>query len=102
MSKQPVIVEAVLVGKSQREVARAYGISQPRVSQLVAAWRTGGWQALKPRSTRPRTNPNTTAPAVVERILALRRELIDYGADAGPHSRTVRPVTGWWAVAEIR
>jgi DNA-directed RNA polymerase specialized sigma subunit len=33
MSKQRVIVEAVLTGKSQGEVARLYGISQPRVSQ---------------------------------------------------------------------
>lgn len=39
MSKQRVIVEAVLSGKSQREVARLYGISQPRVSQLLATWR---------------------------------------------------------------
>ena len=39
MSKQRVIVEAVLSGKSQREVARLYGISQPRVSQLLTTWR---------------------------------------------------------------
>jgi predicted transcriptional regulator len=39
MSKHRVIVEAVVSGKSQSEVARLYGISQPRVSQLVAAWR---------------------------------------------------------------
>lgn len=32
MSKQRVIVGAVLAGKSQREVARLYGVSQPRVS----------------------------------------------------------------------
>lgn len=47
MSKQRVVVEAVLAGKSQREVARLYGISQPRVSQLVAAWRAGGWDAVE-------------------------------------------------------
>ena len=86
MSKQRVIVEAVLSGKSQREVARLYGISQPRVSQLVAAWRAGGWDALEPKSRRPRTNPNATPPAVVTRILALRTELIADGCDAGPHS----------------
>ncbi|MEI8261733.1 MAG: helix-turn-helix domain-containing protein, partial [Actinomycetes bacterium] len=86
MSKQRVIVEAVLAGKSQREVARLYGVSQPRVSQLVAAWRSGGWPALEPRSTRPRSNPNATPPAVVERIVALRADLIAYGTDAGPHS----------------
>jgi len=86
MSKQRVIVEAVLAGKSQREVARAYGVSQPRVSQLVAAWRAGGWEALEPRSRRPRSNPNATPPDVVEAVLALRAELVADGCDAGPHS----------------
>jgi transposase InsO family protein len=86
MSKQRVIVEAVLSGKSQREVARLYGISQPRVSQLMAAWRAGGWPALEPQSRRPKSNPKATPPAVVDRVLALRQELIDYGTDAGPHS----------------
>ena len=86
MSKQRVIVEAVLSGKSQSEVARLYGISQPRVSQLVAAWRTGGWDAREPKSRRPRSNPNATPPVVVDRILTLRNELIADGCDAGPHS----------------
>ena len=86
MSKQRVIVEAVLAGKSQREVASLYGVSQPRVSQLVAAWRVGGWDALEPASRRPRSNPHATPPAVVDRIVALRAQLLDYGADAGPHS----------------
>jgi len=86
MSKQRVVVEAVLAGKSQREVARLYGISQPRVSQLMAAWRIGGWDALEPKSRRPRSNPNSTAQATIDRVLALRTELICDGADAGPHS----------------
>ena len=86
MSKQRVIVEAVLSGKSQREVARLYGISQPRVSQLVAAWRAGGWDALEPQSRRPRSSPNATPPDIVARILALRGELVADGCDAGPHS----------------
>ena len=86
MSKQRVIVEAVLSGKSQGEVARLYGISQPRVSQLMAAWRAGGWTALEPKSRRPRSNPNATPPDVVDQVLALRAELIADGCDAGPHS----------------
>ena len=86
MSKQRVIVEAVLSGKAQGGVARLYGISQPRVSQLVAAWRAGGWAALEPRSRRPRSNPNQTPPDVVDQVLALRAELIAGGCDAGPHS----------------
>jgi len=86
VSKQRVIVEAVLSGKSQREVAALYGVSQPRVSQLVSAWRAGGWEGLEPRSSRPRTNPNATPPEVVDRIVALRAELVAEGADAGPHT----------------
>ena len=79
MSKQRVIVEAVLTGKSQRELARRYGVSQPRVSQLVTAWRVGGWEALEPGSRRPKSNPNKTPPEVVERVLTLRAELIRAG-----------------------
>ena len=86
MSKQRVIVEAVLSGKSQSEVARLYGVSQPRVSQLVKQWRVGGWEALEPKSRRPHANPNATPPHVVDRILQLRAALIADGCDAGPHS----------------
>lgn len=67
-------------------MARLYGLSQPRVAQLLAAWRAGGWQALEPKSRRPKTNHRTTPPDVIKRIVTLRKELIDYGADAGPHS----------------
>ena len=86
MSKQRVIVEAVLSGKSRREVAALYRVSQPRVSQLVAAWRAGGWEALEPRSSRPRTNPNATPPEAVDRVVALRGKLVADGADAVPHT----------------
>lgn len=86
MSKQRVIVEAVLAGKSQGEVARLYGVSQPRVSQLVAAWRAGGWTALEPKSRRPHTNPRATPEALVGLICQMRQQLVADGCDAGPHT----------------
>jgi transposase InsO family protein len=86
MSKQRVIVEAVLAGKSQREVAARYGVSQPRVSQLMSLWRAEGWPGLEPRSSRPRTNPNATSAQVVELVRQLRAQLVTDGADAGPHT----------------
>ena len=86
MSKQRVIVEAVLSGKSQREAARLYGISQPRVSQLVAAWRAGGWDAIEPRSRRPHSNSRATPSDMIDAICSLRRQLVTDGCDAGPHS----------------
>ena len=79
MSKQRVIVEAVLSGKSQREVARLYGVSQPRVSQLVAAWRAGGWDALEPRSRRPHSSPS-----------AIRGELVTPQPRKRPTSASLR------------
>ena len=85
MSKNRVVVEAVLAGKSQSEVARAYGLSQPRVSQLVAAWRAGGWQALEPRSRRPRSSPTAVPEELAEAICDLRRRLVEDGCDGGPN-----------------
>ena len=58
MSKNRVIVEAVLAGQSHGAVARQYGISTVWVGKLVARWRAGGWDAVEKQSTRPKSNPN--------------------------------------------
>ena len=86
MSKNRVIVEAVLAGQSHGSVARQYGISTVWVGKLVARWRAGGWDAVERQSTRPRSNPHATSAEAVARIVALRRELIAAGLDAGPVS----------------
>jgi transposase InsO family protein len=86
MSKNRVIVEAVLAGQSHGSVARQYGISKVWVGKLVARWRAGGWNAVEKQSTRPRSNPNATSAEVIERIIALRLELPLRGLDAGPHT----------------
>ena len=86
MSRNRVIVEAVLAGKSHGSVAAQYGVSKVWVGKLVARWRLGGWDAVEKRSTRPRTQPTATDPVVVARIVALRRELDAGGLDAGPHT----------------
>ena len=46
MKMNRIIVEAVLAGKSQSQVAEQFGIRQPSVSQLMARWRHGGWPAF--------------------------------------------------------
>jgi transposase InsO family protein len=84
MSKNRVIVEAVLAGQSHGSVARQYGISKVWVGKLVARWRAGGWDAVEKKTTRPRSNPNATGDETVARIIALRRELTAAGLDAGP------------------
>jgi transposase len=86
MSKNRVIVEAVLAGQSLGAVARQYGISTVWVGKLVARWRTGGWDAVEKQSTRPKTNSKASPEDTIAQVIALRRELTEQGLDAGPHS----------------
>jgi transposase InsO family protein len=87
MSKARLVVTAVVVeGRSQSEVAREYGVSQPWVSRLVARYRVEGEAAFEPRSRRPHTSPTATDATVVDRILRLRKQLTEQGLDAGPHT----------------
>ncbi|MEI6363750.1 MAG: helix-turn-helix domain-containing protein, partial [Actinomycetes bacterium] len=88
MSKQRVIVEAVLSGKSQREAAELYGVSQPRVSQLMASWRAGGWDALEPKSRRPASSPTATPDETRAQIIDLRRRF--RGLPPGPKKGSPR------------
>jgi transposase InsO family protein len=89
MSKARLVITAVLVeGRSQSEVARAYGVSQPWISRLVARYRAEGEAAFEPRSRRPRTSPTATPAAVVDLVLRLRKELTGQGLDAGAHTIT--------------
>ena len=65
------------------EVARAYGVSRQWVHVLLARYDAEGEAGLQPRSRRPASNPSQVPQAVADRIVALRKELIDQGLDAG-------------------
>jgi transposase len=85
VSKARLVVTAVVVeGRSQAEVARAYGVSRGWVSKLVARYRAEGEAAFEPRSRRPRTSPTAIDAATVELIIRLRKQLSEQGLDAGP------------------
>jgi transposase InsO family protein len=85
MPKARLVITAVVVeGRSQREVARAYGVSQGWVSKLVARYRAEGEAAFQPRSRRPKATPAAIADQAAELIVALRKELAGQGLDAGP------------------
>jgi transposase InsO family protein len=87
MSKARLVITAVVIeGRSQSEVARAYEVSQPWVSRLIARWRAEGEAAFEPRSRRPRRSPTATPPETVELVLRLRKELAEQGLDAGAHT----------------
>jgi transposase len=85
MSKARLIITAVIIqGRSQHEVARAYGVNQSWVSRLVARYRAEGEAAFQPRSRRPKTSPTAIPPATVALITQLRGKLTTAGLDAGP------------------
>jgi transposase InsO family protein len=79
------VVQAVLVDKrSVREVARAHGVSKTWLYELLARYQTGGEAALAPRSRRPRRSPTRVPDHVEDEIVAIRKQLRDFGVDAGP------------------
>ena len=85
MSKARLIVLAVTQRQqTQAEVARRYRVSWRWVHELIRRYEQGGWDAIEPRSRRPRSNSAATAEPMRARILALRRVLTDSGLDAGP------------------
>jgi transposase InsO family protein len=87
MSKARLVITAVVTeGRSQGEVARAYGVSQGWISRLVARYRAEGEAAFEPRSRRPRTFPAAISEDTVELIIRLRKDLAGQGLDAGPHT----------------
>jgi transposase len=76
MSKARLVITAVVTeGRSQGEVARAYGVSQGWVSRLVARYRAEGEAAFEPRSRRPETSPRAISEQAAELIIKLRKEL---------------------------
>ncbi|MDX6394129.1 MAG: hypothetical protein QOJ73_5192 [Streptosporangiaceae bacterium] len=87
MSKPRLVITAVITeGRSQGEVARAYGVSQGWVSRLVARYRAEGEAAFEPRSRRPKSSPRAIPDATADLIIRLRKDLAGQGLDAGPHT----------------
>ena len=85
MSKAQLVITAVILeGRTQADVARAYGVSKSWVSKLVARYREHGDAAFTPRSRRPKTSPQRLPDDLIERITTLRHELSSQGFDAGP------------------
>ena len=77
-------VDAVVIDhRSLREVARAHGLSKSWVAILVQRYRTGGYNAITPKSKRPHSSPTRIPVDIENAIITLRKELLDAGLDAG-------------------
>lgn len=84
MSKARLVITAIETeGITQAEAARRYGVSEGWVSKLMTRRRAEGDTAYEPKSRRPVTSPNATPEAVVDLVLALRKQLVESGLDAG-------------------
>jgi transposase InsO family protein len=87
VSKARLVITAVVVeGRSQSEVARAYGVSQSWISRLVARYRLEGETAFTPRSRRAHTSPHRLPQTTIELVIELREKLASKGLDHGPHT----------------
>ncbi|MGV0633399.1 IS481 family transposase, partial [Mycolicibacillus trivialis] len=85
MSKARVVVLEVLSGNlSVTAAAKTYKISRQHIYRLLARYRTGGLEAVEPRSRRPASNPRRTPDEVIAAIVHLREHLVAEGLDAGP------------------
>jgi transposase InsO family protein len=60
-------------GRSLSELSSTFGVPREVLSRWWHRYEAGGLMALAPRSRRPHT-PRTTRPAIVRRILQLRRQ----------------------------
>ncbi|MGH3584772.1 MAG: helix-turn-helix domain-containing protein [Pseudonocardia sp.] len=69
--------------QSPAEVAARYGVHRSWVYRLKARYEAEGEAALAPRSRRPNSSPQATAPETVELVLLLRKQLAEQGLDAG-------------------
>ena len=72
VDKARYLVEA-LEGRSVSELAAAHGVHRSWIYKLAARYRSGGYEALEPRSRAPRSCPQQTPVDVVEAIVCAAR-----------------------------
>jgi transposase InsO family protein len=84
MDKGQFLIETHLrTGKPIGELAKAHGVSRSWLYKLLARHRLEGPAGLEPRSRRPHRSPTRIADVWEDEIVALRKELADFGTDAG-------------------
>jgi len=73
-SRAELVRRVLQEGQSPRAVATAFGVDLKTVHKWVARFRSEGPPGLKDRSSRPHRLNRPTPPAVIEQIIALRRQ----------------------------
>lgn len=89
MDKGRFVIETHLrTGRPIGELAKTYGMDRSWLYRRLARYRREGEAGLELRSRRPKTSPTRIADLFEDEIVAVRKELVDAGFDAG--AETVR------------
>jgi transposase InsO family protein len=98
-------------GRPIKELARAHQVNASWLFKLLRRYRLEGEAGLEPRSRRPHRCPARVTHRFEEQIVALRKQLGDFGADAGAETihyhlsrrhRQVPSVSTIWRVLKAR
>jgi len=85
MDRARYAVDAVVLeGRSLRSVASSLDMSKSWVAKQVSRFRSGGYEALAPRSKAPHHRPAQLDVGLENEIVMIRKQLSDDGFDAGP------------------
>jgi len=80
---QYAVTAVVVEGRSVRAVAASTGRSKSWVARHVQLYREGGEAALAPKRRGPVTAKNRTSAPLEDAIVAMRKDLVEHGWDAG-------------------
>lgn len=81
-----MILSVLHDGLTPTQAALRFGVSRRQIHRLLARYKSGGLEALEPRSRRPKSNPRALTKELRGEIIALRRHLLAQGLDAGAAS----------------
>jgi transposase InsO family protein len=98
-------------GRSIKSLARTHGVSPSWLFSLLRRYRLEGAAGLEARSRRPHRSPTRIGDLFEDEIVALRKQLRDFGTDAGAETihyhlaqrhETVPSVSTVWRVLKAR
>jgi transposase InsO family protein len=98
-------------GRPIKQLARDHGVSPSWLFKLLRRYRLEGEAGLEPRSRRPKTSPARICDLYEDEIVAMRKQLLDDGFDAGAETiryhlvqrrKNVPSVSTIWRVLKAR
>jgi transposase InsO family protein len=102
VDKARFLIEAHLrTGRPVAELAAAHGVSRSWLYKLLARYGRQGPAGLAPRSRRPHHSPTRIADRYEDQIVAIRKELLAAGFDAGAQTIRVHMARGQQPVPSV-